>query len=607
MRRTAIGRCRRSGSSRAWDRLDGGSTPSARPCAVSSTLTWSAARADSNCSGRARTAAGGCPWSGPRRGAGGGTPRERPVGAGEALEAERLREAHDGRGGGVRAARGRAVWKATSSRWSTMYCATSFWGSENRRSGRKGDRVWCPWAAGGMVAVLGMCDPHSTWCARTPPRKVQPVMERLPTRLDGLVLLAPTVHRDERGFFLESFRADEWARPAFHGRSCRTTTRARRTAHSAGSTSDRPGGAGQARPVPGGRGLRRGGRPAARSRRRSESGRARARRQPRLPAVGATRLRPRLLRALSDVADVSTSSRTTTTPRPRSASRSPTPTWGSSGRGPSSCSTATATATPRGWPRSRTGCPSRTARERRRPLRPQPDGPAPPRQPAHGAAGVAVRPLGRRALPPPDRGPRRRASRREHEAGSSPTCAALGLDWDGEPVRGSPSARAVRARRSSASRPRAASTRASARARRSARRPRRRTGRCPRAPTPAPAALTAAERAARARRRPAAGAAVRARGGAGRVRRPAARRVEASSTTSSLRRNDGAPRLQPGGGGRRRRPGHRRGRPRRRPPRHRRRASCCVARLLGLPRPPTPTSRSCSGPTARGSPSATAR
>jgi dTDP-4-dehydrorhamnose 3,5-epimerase len=36
-------------------------------------------------------------------------------------------------------------------------------------------------------------------------------MERLPTRLDGLVLLAPEVHGDERGFFVETFRADAWA------------------------------------------------------------------------------------------------------------------------------------------------------------------------------------------------------------------------------------------------------------------------------------------------------------------------------------------------------------------------------------------------------------
>ena len=33
-------------------------------------------------------------------------------------------------------------------------------------------------------------------------------MQRLETRLDGPVLLAPTVHGDERGFFVETFRAD---------------------------------------------------------------------------------------------------------------------------------------------------------------------------------------------------------------------------------------------------------------------------------------------------------------------------------------------------------------------------------------------------------------
>jgi dTDP-4-dehydrorhamnose 3,5-epimerase len=36
-------------------------------------------------------------------------------------------------------------------------------------------------------------------------------MERLPTRLEGLVLLAPTVHGDDRGFFVETYRADVWA------------------------------------------------------------------------------------------------------------------------------------------------------------------------------------------------------------------------------------------------------------------------------------------------------------------------------------------------------------------------------------------------------------
>ncbi len=36
------------------------------------------------------------------------------------------------------------------------------------------------------------------------------LMERLPTRLDGLRLLAPKVFGDERGFFVETWRADAW-------------------------------------------------------------------------------------------------------------------------------------------------------------------------------------------------------------------------------------------------------------------------------------------------------------------------------------------------------------------------------------------------------------
>jgi len=35
-------------------------------------------------------------------------------------------------------------------------------------------------------------------------------MQRIPTRLEGLVLLAPAVHGDERGFFMETFREDVW-------------------------------------------------------------------------------------------------------------------------------------------------------------------------------------------------------------------------------------------------------------------------------------------------------------------------------------------------------------------------------------------------------------
>jgi dTDP-4-dehydrorhamnose 3,5-epimerase len=36
-------------------------------------------------------------------------------------------------------------------------------------------------------------------------------MQRLSTKLPGLVLLEPPVHGDARGFFVETFRADTWA------------------------------------------------------------------------------------------------------------------------------------------------------------------------------------------------------------------------------------------------------------------------------------------------------------------------------------------------------------------------------------------------------------
>lgn len=35
--------------------------------------------------------------------------------------------------------------------------------------------------------------------------------ERLPTKLDGVVLLEPRVHGDERGFMVETYRRDAWA------------------------------------------------------------------------------------------------------------------------------------------------------------------------------------------------------------------------------------------------------------------------------------------------------------------------------------------------------------------------------------------------------------
>jgi dTDP-4-dehydrorhamnose 3,5-epimerase len=58
-------------------------------------------------------------------------------------------------------------------------------------------------------------------------------MERLETRLDGLVLIAPDVRRDDRGFFLETFQARRYAEIGVdtsfvqdnHSRSTRGTLR----------------------------------------------------------------------------------------------------------------------------------------------------------------------------------------------------------------------------------------------------------------------------------------------------------------------------------------------------------------------------------------------
>jgi dTDP-4-dehydrorhamnose 3,5-epimerase len=58
-------------------------------------------------------------------------------------------------------------------------------------------------------------------------------MERLETRLDGLVLLAPQVHGDERGFFVETYREEVWSQYGIprefaqdnHSRSRRGTLR----------------------------------------------------------------------------------------------------------------------------------------------------------------------------------------------------------------------------------------------------------------------------------------------------------------------------------------------------------------------------------------------
>jgi dTDP-4-dehydrorhamnose 3,5-epimerase len=59
------------------------------------------------------------------------------------------------------------------------------------------------------------------------------VPERLETKLDGVVLLEPVVHGDERGFMVETFRRDAWAEQGVdidfvqhnHSRSRRGTLR----------------------------------------------------------------------------------------------------------------------------------------------------------------------------------------------------------------------------------------------------------------------------------------------------------------------------------------------------------------------------------------------
>jgi dTDP-4-dehydrorhamnose 3,5-epimerase len=57
--------------------------------------------------------------------------------------------------------------------------------------------------------------------------------EPLPTKIDGVVLLEPAVHGDERGFMVETFRSDRWAQLGIdtefvqhnHSRSAKGTLR----------------------------------------------------------------------------------------------------------------------------------------------------------------------------------------------------------------------------------------------------------------------------------------------------------------------------------------------------------------------------------------------
>ena len=212
---------------------------------------------------------------------------------------------------------------------------------------------------------------------------------------------------------------------------------------------------------------------------------------------------------------------------------------------------------------------------------------APPRQPADGAARVAVRPLGGLAVPAPGRGPRRGPGpRAASSAEQLDDLRAIGLDWDGDrrpPVR---SDAALRGGARSGSSERAASTAASAPAARSARRPPPSTARRPRASIPGPAASCPpreSRTAGRGRRAVRPAAARRARRGDD--RRPPPRRAHRPG-----RRPRPAPprrrlRLQPRGRRRRCRPGRRGGRPRRRPAPRRPPARRCSATCSGCARP----------------------
>jgi dTDP-4-dehydrorhamnose 3,5-epimerase len=85
-----------------------------------------------------------------------------------------------------------------------------------------------------MVTVLGIASGCFDGTPPYPfPRKLSRSMQRLPTRLDGLVLLAPAVHGDERGFFVETYREELWQKHGIptefvqdnHSRSRRGTLR----------------------------------------------------------------------------------------------------------------------------------------------------------------------------------------------------------------------------------------------------------------------------------------------------------------------------------------------------------------------------------------------
>ena len=365
--------------------------------AVSSTLTWSAATACSNGvwssenSGAAsRTRSG----ASPRCGGGGGTPRARPPAApGSPRSRAPARTARRSTRTCWRAARaprrcGRRPRRDGRRRTARRPSASA----RTRRSATRCRRRVSggPRAAGGIVAVLGMAERLSTVGLVT---SCPVVMERLPTRLDGSVLLAPAVHGDERGFFMETFRADAWAAHGVptefvqdnHSRSRRGTLR--------GIHFQTAPGPGQARPRRARQRCSTSSSTCGAARRRSASGRRFELDDERgLQLCDPGRLRPRLLRALRrrglrlQVHELLRPGDRGGLPLRRSRRRHRV-----AGR-----RAALLRARPHAPRLAEIADELPFPCERRRPLRAEPDRHAAPRQPAHRAAGVAVRALGRR-------------------------------------------------------------------------------------------------------------------------------------------------------------------------------------------------------------------
>ena len=307
-------------------------------------------------------------------------------------------------------------------------------------------------------------------------------MQRLPTRLDGLVLLAPTVHGDERGFFMETYRADAWARHGVptdfvqdnHSRSRRGTLR--------GIHFQTHPGQGKLVRVRARARARRRRRPAARLADVRRVGGVELDDVARRTSCGSRSASGTASACSREVADfVYKCTELLRRRRPRRASASTIPTSGSSGRGRRAALFASATR------RAAAGRDRRLAA-------------------VHGVSGTAAshpaRP-GRCTSATCARRCSRGCSRARRARGSwcgwrTSTRAACGRgrrasSWPTWPRSGSTgtatvvcqSARhgAVRRRRSRGCAPKGACTSASARGRRSARRRRRRTGRCRRAPT----------------------------------------------------------------------------------------------------------------------------